>query len=81
MFCYFLLSLGSQIQYQRVITSGGGKNKAFIFLHSQCRLKCFSEQMVISFNMSWNPSTPSSGQDRISHYNINTISRRQVMRM
>ena len=81
MFCYFLLSLGSQIQYQRVITSGGGKNIAFIFLLSQCRLKCFSEQMVISFNMSCNPSTPSSGQDRISRYNINTIPRRQVMRM
>ena len=28
-----------------------------------------------------NPLTPISDQDRISHYNINTISSRQVMRI
>ena len=28
-----------------------------------------------------NPFTPTSDQDRISHYNINTISSRQVMRI
>ena len=30
---------------------------------------------------SFNPFTPSSDQDRISPYNINTISSRQVMRI
>ena len=29
----------------------------------------------------FNPLTPMNDQDRISPYNINTISRRQVMRM
>ena len=31
--------------------------------------------------MAFNPLTPMSDQDRISSYNINTISIRQVMRM
>ena len=31
--------------------------------------------------MAFNPLTPMSDQDRISPYNINTISIRQVMRM
>ena len=40
-------------------------------------------QCFITYNMVWeskvNPLTPMSDQDRISPYNINTISNRQVM--
>ena len=43
-----------------------------------------SEIKVAGFLIQWaalNPLTPMSDQDRISPYNINTISSRQVMRI
>ena len=37
--------------------------------------------MLVSQDCCFNPSTPMSDQDRISPYNINTISSRQAMRI
>ena len=42
-------------------------------LSFQCYLQCFLQLI--------NPFTPTSDQDRISPYNINTVSSRQVMRI
>ena len=41
----------------------------------------FYESKCTEEGISINPLTPMSDQDRISPYNINTISRRQVMRI
>ena len=42
----------------------------------------FNNQELLKLVMvSFNPLTPTSDQDRISPYNINTISSRQVMRI
>ena len=42
----------------------------------------FNNQELLKLVMvSFNPLTPMSDQDRISPYNINTISTRQVMRI
>ena len=38
-------------------------------------------EYLIWYNWEVNPLTPMSDQDRISPYNINTISTRQVMRI
>ena len=37
--------------------------------------------VVLQDNLGINPFTPTSDQDRISPYNINTISSREVMRI
>ena len=39
------------------------------------------QKVLVSQDCCFNPSTPMSDQDRISPYNINTISSRQAMRI
>ena len=61
-------------------SSSKRKKKILPVIHKQGFY--YGKQTVkTSFQWSFNPLTPMSDQDRISPYNINTISSRQVMRI